>query len=215
MKLAVLPFLAVAACAPAVQINGAVDVLPPECTPAKAAHAEGLLDIGHDATSANAYTVALAVTTPAKDITYDAIEVFYTTDEDRGGQLQLGQVPGTPVNADNAHRTTIGATSTSDIVIAPVITASDATLLQSEPFVADAVSSSNGRARVIANVTLLGKTSGGSAVTSQLFPFPVDLCADCLTTPPTCADASGNAVAPVANPQSCFVGDDVAALVCP
>jgi hypothetical protein len=216
MKLTLLlPSLALAACAPAVQINGAVAVLPPECTPVKAAHAEGLLDIGEDPLSASAYNLALAVTAPEKDITYDAIEVFYTTDQDRGAQLELGQVEGTPVNAASAHRTTVSATSTSDIVVAQIVTTADATLLQTEPFIAGTISS-GAKARIVANVTLTGKTSGGSAVSSQLFPFPLDLCAGCLITPPQCGvDSAGNTIQPIVNPNACFAGDDVPAQVCP
>ena len=40
--------------------------------------------------------------------------------------------------------------------------------------------------------------------------------AHALTTPPACGDDdAGQAIAPVANPQACFAGDDVPTFVCP
>ncbi|HEY4221643.1 MAG TPA: hypothetical protein VGO62_09875 [Myxococcota bacterium] len=219
--LGVLAFAAVA-CAPAVQIKGAVAVVPPACAAvATVPLAEGLLDIGFDAASAHSYTAAFSVTASEADITYNAVDVFYTTDEDRGDSHELGQVPGTPVNAESLRHSTIGASSAADIVEVPVVNVGDATLLQAEPFVAETVAT-GAKARIIANLKLTGTTQGGGAVESQLFTFPLDLCQGCLTTAPNCVDDNGTTdtgddvpVAPVANPDTCFPGDDVPTLVCP
>jgi hypothetical protein len=246
-------------------IEGVLSLVPP-CTVQAGQtifNSGALLDIGHDAGSANNLILPIQVRTnlpstfstqqasqdqtrsPNFDannqygntdeniITFNQSEVFFSTDEDRGNQLQLGQVAGTPVNRQNQRISTVAGVVfnqqsqllTPGVVFATVISKGDATLLQSEPFVAGALSAGgiNGRAHIILNIRLKGVTTGSGSIETPVFPFPVDLCADCLTTPPNCGvDAAGNKIEPVASDKVCIVGmaagqsvKDAQALVCP
>jgi len=150
-------------------------------------------------------------------VTFTESEVFFSTDEDRADQLQLGQVEGTPVNENSVRITTVAGTVfnqqtqllTSTSVFATGITRADATLLQTEPFVANAIQA-GGTARIIVNLRLVGETTGNTKVETPPFPFPVALCAGCLINPPDCGvDAAGNPVAPRdTSDQVCFNGNN-------
>jgi hypothetical protein len=198
------------ACAPVVQINGAV-ALNDECiaTPENASLQEGLLDIGFDASTTNEYTAALIIGTDAKDVTFDTVEVYFSTDVDREGDLALQGPPAfnTPVNPQTARVTAIGATSANNVVLAPVITREDAAELQGQPFVANQLDGNpNGRSRIIANITVTGKTSGGADVRTNALPLPIELCRGCLV--PVC-DAGQTIAA-----SGCRLGQDNGVGVC-
>ena len=241
-------------------IQGVIGVTAPDCVanPQSNTFKGGaLLDIGIDAGTANNLILPLEVltnlpstfssqtlsedktkspnfpnygTTDPNVITFTSSEVFVTTDEDRGNQLQLGQVDGTPVN-DASKR----ITSTSGVVFneqtqllsaaamfATAITKGDAALLQNEPFVSGAIGA-GGLAHIIVNLRVVGKTTGSASVVTPPFPFPVDLCEGCLTAVPDCGIDVGDPanpnddkpIAPIADPRGCFVGNDFPTLTCP
>jgi hypothetical protein len=142
-------------------------------------------------------------------------------------------VAGTPVNRQNERISTVAGVVfneqtqllTPGVVFATVISKGDATLLQSEPFIAGALSAGgvNGRAHIILNIRLKGTTTGSGTIETPVFPFPVDLCADCLTLPPDCGvDAAGKKINPIPSDKVCIEGEsdgqnvaDAQALVCP
>jgi hypothetical protein len=158
-------------------------------------------------------------------ITFQQSEVFFSTDEDRGEQVQLGQVAGTPVNAKSVRLSAVAGTLFNEqtqllgeaAIFTTGISRADAVLLQGEPFVANAIAA-GGSARIILNMRLIGLTTGNSKIETPLFPFPVQLCAGCLKLDAAsfnCVDAAGDSVPPVANPDVCFAGNNFANLVCP
>ena len=244
-------------------IEGVVPLERPACTASAGAaefEASALLDIGVDAGHANNLILPLQVRTNLPStfssqnvtqdqtrspnfinygntdediITFNQSEVFFSTDEDRGNQLQLGQVPGTPVNRGNERISTVSGVAfnqqtqllTPSIVFATAIGKGDATLLQSEPFVNGAITAS-GLAHVILNLRLKGQTSGGATIETPVFPFPVDLCQGCLVGPTavpenaqldnTCGkDATGKEIQPIKNDDVCIEGNDFADTKCP
>jgi hypothetical protein len=170
-------------------------------------------------------------------ITFTQSEVFFTTDFDAAGEPALVN-EGTPVNdatvrisgvsgvAFNEQTTLLSAS----VIFTTVITAQDAARLQDEPFINQALTAANpagstaNRARITANIRLVGSTTGAASVRTPPFPFPVELCAGCLTTVPNCGervedDGQGNIVrtpiAPIANNQVCVAGQDFPSFVCP
>lgn len=198
-------FAVFTACAPAVQINGAVALRGPDCVADAAGPAQqiGLLDLGFDLTTAHSYTAALVVETDAEDVTFEAVEVYYSTDADRGDDKQLVNA-GTPVGPTTARRTSVSATSANDVVFAQLVTEEDALALASEAFVNDGLVNSDSRVRVVAHARLLGQTAAGVDVTSQELPFPIELCRGCIL--PQC---EANEV--VIAEDACFIGQDVPA----
>jgi len=167
--------------------------------------------------------------TDANIITFNQSEVFFSTDEDRDGQLALGQVNGTPVNRNNERQTGVAGVAfneqtqllSASIVTATVITRGDAVFLQGEPFVANAITQGT-TAHIIVNIRLSGTTTGGARIETPVFPFPVDLCAGCLTLQPSCIDDKGTAdpnddvaVEPIPNPDVCVQGNNVPSFACP
>lgn len=164
-------------------------------------------------------------------ITFSKSEVFFSTDEDHGNQRQL-QNDGTPVN-DNTHHeaglagvvfnTQTGLLNTG-AVFATAITKGDAALLQGEQFVATGLNAVNAsgqtadnRVRIIANVRLVGITTGNQTVRTPPFPYPVELCAGCLTAVKSNTDcdliASGTQ-SPKQNDNACFPGEDQPQFLC-
>lgn len=242
-------------------IEGVLVLDGPDCSVSVADNfaPTALLDIGIDAGSANNLILPVKVRTnlpstfsstnltqdqgrspnfpnygnnDANIITFNQSEVFFSTDEDRGNQLQLGNVAGTPVNRDNERLTGVGAVAFNEqtqllsptIVFTTAITKGDATFLQGEPFVNAAVAA-GATAHIILNIRLVGSTTGGARIETPVFPFPVDLCAGCLASPnviPVCNDDKGTAdpaddvaVAPVPNPAVCVQGNNFRSFVCP
>jgi hypothetical protein len=152
-------------------------------------------------------------------INFEASETFFTTDADRDGETALQGPPtfDTPVNENTARITGLGGSVFNDqtqllepgVVFVTAVTAQDAAVLQGQPFIQDALANGpTARARIIANVRLLGQTSGDSDVVSLPFSFPVDLCQGCLV--PQCA--AGETLVPGPD-GTCFPGQDFP-LVC-
>jgi len=167
--------------------------------------------------------------TDSNVITFNTSEVFFTTDEDRDNDPRLGQAAGTPVSRNNERQTGVAGVAfneqttllSASVVTATVITKGDAGFLQTEPFVANAITS-GGFAHIIVNIRLAGTTTGGAKIETPVFPFPVDLCEGCLTTPPACTDDKGTAdpaddvtVAAIPNDAVCVNGNNVQSFVCP
>lgn len=198
--------LPLSACAPAVQISGAVAPQAPDCIASAdgPAQQEGLLDLGFDPTTAAfSYTAALVVDTDADDVTFEAVEVYYGTDADRDDELQL-QNAGTPNSPSTARRTSVSATSASDVVFAELVSLEDATALSAESFVAERLVNADSRARIVAFARLIGTTAAGLSVSSQELPFPIELCRGCLV--PQCTENE------VVLPLGCSLGQDVPAV---
>jgi hypothetical protein len=155
-------------------------------------------------------------------ITFTNSEVFFSTDADRDGEPALTQ-EGLPTTDANSRVTGLGGTvfntqttlSQATALFVTGATQEDAENLKKDKFVRAALGGDpTKRVRILLNIRVLGKTTGSGDVRSAPFPFPVDLCEGCLTQLPTCVDAAGNAVPPVAN-QTCFFGQDRPAFVCP
>ncbi len=234
-------------------IEGVLGVTAPDCTASAGDNvfqATALLDIGTNANNASDLILPLKVATnlpstfSTQDLTQDKTaspnfknygntdnniitftesEVFFSTDEDRADQLQLGNVEGTPVNDKSVRTTGVAGVVFNQqtqllseaAVFATGVTRGDAVLLQSEPFIAGAIAA-GGTARIIVNMRLVGNTTGNARVVTPLFPFPVQLCAGCLITAPNCGnDDAGNPITPVPNDKLCFSGNDLPSLVCP
>lgn len=126
-------------------------------------------------------------------ITFTTSEIFFSTDADRGDELQL-QNPGTPLNDNTARRTGVSGVAFNEqtqllsesVVFTTGISKEDAAALAAEPFISDGLVNADSRVRVILNVRLEGTTSGNALVRTPLFPFGVDLCRGCLI--PQCDD---------------------------
>lgn len=155
-------------------------------------------------------------------ITFTNSEVFFSTDADRDGEPALTQ-EGLPTTDANSRVTGLGGTvfntqttlSNASALFVTAATQEDAENLKKDKFVRAALGGDpTKRVRILANIRVLGRTTGSSGVRSPPFPFPVDLCEGCLTAVPACVDAAGNPVAPVAN-DTCFFGQDRPAFTCP
>ncbi len=126
-------------------------------------------------------------------ITFTTSEIFYSTDADRGDELQL-QNPGTPLNDNTARRIGVSGVAFNEqtqllsesVVFTTGIAKEDAAALAAEPFIADGLVNAESRVRVIVNIRLEGTTTGNAIVRTPLFPFGVDLCRGCLI--PDCDD---------------------------
>lgn len=169
-------------------------------------------------------------------ITFTESEVFFTTDADSAQGPAL-QNEGTPVNDATVRVSGVSGVAfneqttllTESVVFTTAITAQDAALLQDEPFVNEALIAQNpngaiaNRARVIVNLRLAGITTGGASVRTPPFPFPVELCAGCLTTVPNCGTVDHDddpatpeiTVEPIANDAVCGIGQDEPLFICP
>lgn len=127
-------------------------------------------------------------------ITFNTSEVFYSTDADRGDDLALGN-NGTPVNDNTARLTGVSGVAfneqtqllTESVIFTTAITKEDAAALAAEPFVAGGLVDATSRVRVIANIRLVGTTTGNAEVRTPPFPFAVELCRGCII--PDCGDA--------------------------
>lgn len=123
-------------------------------------------------------------------ITFTTSEIFYSTDADRGEELQL-QNPGTPLNDNTARRIGVSGVAFNEqtqllsesVVFTTAITKEDAAALAAEPFVADGLVNAGSTVRVIANLRLEGTTTGNAVVRTPVFPFGIDLCRGCLVDP--------------------------------
>jgi len=234
-------------------IEGVLTLVAPQCVAdvGNDFQATALLDIGNNAGNASDLVLPLKVRTNLPStfttqtlgedhtrspnyspvygntdeniITFQDSEVFFSTDEDRSDELQLGQVEGTPVNANSVRITGVAGTVFNQqtqllgegSVIATGVTRADAVLLQTEPFIAGAIQA-GGTARIIVNIRLVGQTTGNTRVETPLFPFPVTLCAGCLVNAPNCGvDAAGNPIQPIPNDQVCIFGNNEPTFVCP
>jgi hypothetical protein len=202
-----LLLLAVAGCrAPFVQIDGVV-ALNDECiaVPGGPPIQKGLLDISFDATGATPYTAALEVTAETTDITFNTVEVYFTSD--LGPALQGPPTFNTPISPETKRVTTIGATSLNPIVFADVITAADAAVLQGQPFIQDSLANGpTARARINVFMTITGVTLDGTEVRSNELPLPMELCQGCLI--PQCP--AGQQVVT----DSCHLGQDDGQGIC-
>jgi hypothetical protein len=126
-------------------------------------------------------------------ITFTTSEIFYSTDADRGDELQL-QNPGTPLNDNTARRIGVSGVAFNEqtqllsesVVFTTGIAKEDAAALAAEPFVSAGLVNADSRVRVIVNMRLEGTTTGNALVRTPLFPFGVDLCRGCLI--PDCDD---------------------------
>lgn len=167
-------------------------------------------------------------------ITFEESEVFFTTDEDREAGPALVNAD-TPVNDTSKRVTSLSGVAfntqttllSESVVFATAITKQDAENLQDEPFINDALIAQNpngvtaNRARVIVNLRLVGRTTGTSKIVTPPFPFPVEICAGCLTTKPECTfdDDNDPGTAPVpVEPipgDVCVPGQDFPSFVCP
>lgn len=113
-------------------------------------------------------------------INFTETRVLFTTDADRDGTKVLKGIVKTSGDAPNAVG--LGGTvyntqaqlNSAAAIIATVITETDAKALQSW------LSTQGGEGRVLANIQIAGTTTGGGAVLTPPFVFPVDLCAGCL-----------------------------------
>ena len=144
-------------------------------------------------------------------ITFNTSEIFYSTDADRGADLQLGN-NGTPVNDNTARRTGVSGVAfneqtqllTESVIFTTAITKEDAGALAAEPFISNGLINADSRVRVIANIRLEGQTTGNATVRTPPFPFAVELCRGCLI--PQCP--AGQIAVP-ANPDGvCIRGQD-------
>lgn len=144
-------------------------------------------------------------------ITFTTSEIFYSTDADRGNELQLVN-NGTPVNDNTARRTGVSGVAfneqttllTESVIFATAVTKEDAAALAAEPFVANGLVNADSRVRIIANIRLEGLTTGNALVRTPTFPFGIDLCRGCLI--PQCED---DEVAVPADPEGvCVRGQD-------
>ena len=200
-----LPLIAAAAaCAPSVLLLGVVTADAPDCelTTASPAQQLGLLDVGFEDNAPFAYQVGLLFSATADDITFESVEVYFTTDADRGDQLQL-QNAGTPVNENTARRLTVSGTSANELIQAEVISREDAAALAAEPFVVESLVNANSRVRINAHVRLIGATAsalGSEEIASQELSLPVELCRGCLV--PVCAADE------LLEPSGCILGQD-------
>lgn len=152
-------------------------------------------------------------------ITFNTSEVIFSTDADRGDVLALVN-DGTPVNDESRRITGVSGVAfneqtqllTESVVFTTAITKEDAALLQGEQFIAEALNAANpngsaaNRVRLIANIRIVGTTTGSAKVTTPPFPFPVELCQGCLI-PEECPE--GQIAVPVANETVCVRGQDV------
>jgi hypothetical protein len=211
IRLVALFVVAFSACAPVVQITGAVR-FGDKCEP-NASSPEvltPLLDIGIDASSAHEYVAAFTVHSYDDGVvTFDGIDAFVSID----GASFTGAK--TPTTEDAAKHTSIGATSREAVVFAPAVTSSVALALQSENAVSQPIAAGV-EPTIVAHVRLDGADESGARVQSQWFPLPIALCAGCLTTPPDCGHAAdGTQIEPVANAAMCIAGDDEPSLICP
>lgn len=204
LALFALPLITAAAgCAPSLRLVGAVTADAPDCelTTASPAQQLGLLDVGFEDNAPFSYQVGLLFAASADDITFESVEVYFTTDADRGDELQL-QNPGTPLNENTARRLAVSGTSANELIRAEVISREDAAALAAEPFVAASLVNANSRVRINAHVRLIGIAVGvlGGEISSQELTLPVELCHGCLV--PLCASDE------VLEPSGCILGQD-------
>lgn len=154
-------------------------------------------------------------------ITFNEARVFFTTEEDADGELQFKEKL-TPRNENTASVSAVSGVVfneqtqllTESVVFATVVSSGDAAKLFQEEFVSGPIQNGD-RVRIVANIRIAGKTTGGADVETPPFPFPVDLCGDCLAPPANCGVVGGVAIQPVPNPASCSPGQDVPELICP
>lgn len=225
-------------------ISGALPVDPPDCSAQAGGNEYrgiGTLDLGDDGALANDYTVALEVTTnlPATFNTQDlqrseistpnypdygnadtnviffqGLEVYFQ-DED-GADLPQLPTQGAPresaVGGSVFNRqTTLNAQAA---VFAPLLTSLEAQRLANIAFTAPLVGNPDARARLVARVRMIGRTTGGSTVRSPEFSFPLEVCRGCLYA--LGADANGDCPAGTnLEPQEfCFEGQDLPVAAC-
>lgn len=158
-------------------------------------------------------------------LTFESSEVFYTTDSDAENAPALSDP--LPLSDDRPEVSGVSGVGfneqtqllTPSVVFASVISQENAEALADDPFVSEILGSGepNGsRARIFLNIRIVGNTTGGAEIRTPAFPFPVDLCRECLTAPPDCGeDATGAAIEPVPNPKVCTEGQDIPSFVCP
>lgn len=204
--------------------------------------ASGVLDIGAAGTDGNTYIGAVEVVTnlPAtfntQDVTqsrqrtpnfpnygnadtniilFQEAEVFLTLEDGSDvanapsqGAPRISTVGGSVAN----EQSNLGQETA---VFIPLVTSDEANRLQAST-VGAALTDATKRARVVANVRVRGRTTGGSVVTSGLFSYPIELCKRCLvgvgtTDGVNCADP--NQVL-TANPDACTTGADEISSYC-
>lgn len=203
----------------------------------------GVLDLGEDGVLANDYTVALEVTTnlPAtfttQDVTqsrqqspnypnygnadsnaiiFEQVEVYFQ--DDLGDPLpdlpssdpasrRTSSVGGSIYN----QQTTLNAKAA---LFAPLLTSLEAQRLSTIALTQPLVGNPEARARIIARMRMIGRTTGGSTVRSPEFSFPIEVCRGCLFAAGSDANGDCPPGTTLTLQEFCFEGQDFPVTAC-
>lgn len=168
-------------------------------------------------------------------ISFENSEVVFTTNDDTDDPALT--LEGIPTSERNKRITGVSGVAFNlqtnvlapSVVYVTALTERDIALLRADPIVNEVIyATSDNRTirstyRIFANMRLVGRTSGGNAVRTPPFPFPIDLCAGCLSEKPDCGTIDDDndpetppvRVEPVNNDEQCSPGVGKPTFVCP